>query len=84
MVKFVADIENYMNAVERVLEYTQLEAEEDLKRYPQVQYSTVQYSTVQYSKVQYSTVQYSTVQYSTVSAYHREIETLAVLALESD
>ena len=45
----MADIENYMNAVERVLEYTQLEAEEDLKRYPQVQYSTVQYSTVQYS-----------------------------------
>ena len=44
----MADIENYMNAVERVLEYTQLEAEEDLKRYPQVQYSTVQYSTVQY------------------------------------
>ena len=35
MVKFVADIENYMNAVERVLEYTELEAEEDIKRYPQ-------------------------------------------------
>ena len=35
VVKFVADIENYMNAVERVLEYTELEAEEDLKRYPQ-------------------------------------------------
>ncbi len=28
VVKFVADIENYMNAVERILEYSQLEAED--------------------------------------------------------
>ena len=35
VVKFVADIENYMNAVERVVEYTELEPEEDHKKYPQ-------------------------------------------------
>ena len=33
-VKFVADMENYMNAVERVLEYTDLEHEEDPRKYP--------------------------------------------------
>ena len=35
VVKFVPDIENYMNAVERVLEYTNLEHEEDSKKYPE-------------------------------------------------
>ena len=34
VVKFVADIENYMNAVERVMEYTDLEHEEDPRKYP--------------------------------------------------
>ena len=31
VVKFVADIENYMNAVERILQYTSLESEVDLE-----------------------------------------------------
>ena len=35
VVKFVADMENYMNAVERVLEYTHLDNEEDMKKYPE-------------------------------------------------
>ena len=34
VVKFVADMENYMNAGERVLEYTDLEHEEDPRKYP--------------------------------------------------
>ena len=34
VVKFVADIENYMNAVERIMEYTNLEHEEDPHNYP--------------------------------------------------
>ena len=35
VVKFVSDIENYMNAVERVMEYTELDHEEDMKKYPE-------------------------------------------------
>ena len=31
VVKFVADIENYMNAVERILQYTSLESEVDVE-----------------------------------------------------
>ena len=31
VVKFVADIENYMNAVERILQYTSLESEVELE-----------------------------------------------------
>ena len=31
VVKFVADIENYMNAVERILQYTSLESEMELE-----------------------------------------------------